>query len=228
MRVAILQSNYIPWKGYFDLLASADVFVIYDEVQYTKNDWRNRNVIKTPQGNQWLTIPVKQNQLDQRIDETEVSFNKWAKKHWKTIQANYARAPHFKDFAETVENAYSRAGELTLLSDINRLFIGVICEALEIDTKILRSEDLNLEGDKNERLVDAVQKCGGTTYISGPAAKSYLDEGLFAKAGIEVEWFDYSGYPEYPQLHGEFSHGVSILDMLFNLGAETPKYTKYI
>src|SRR5690554_3210576 len=183
MKVAILQSNYIPWKGYFDMMAMVDVFVLYDEVQYTKNDWRNRNKIIINGKPEWITIPVKQNGLDQRIDETEVALPIWHKKHWKTIQANYGKSPFFGQYGPKVAAMYESCEDLKLLSEINFVFLKGIAEMLEIETEIKWSSDLSLKGDKTGRLVDAVLKCGGTSYLSGPAAKDYLDEKQFEEKG---------------------------------------------
>lgn len=227
MKVAILQSNYIPWKGYFDLMAKVDVFVIYDEVQYTKNDWRNRNKIMVNGKPQWITIPVRQNSLDQRIGETEVMLPNWYVKHWKTIQANYGRTSYFKEYGPKIEQLYEACSGVKLLSEINYIFLKGIAQMLDIQTEMKWSRDLNLKGDKNGRLIDAVKKCGGNGYISGPAAKGYLDEKRFEENGIEVEWMDYSGYKEYPQAGNEFEHGVSILDLIFNVGEASKNYMKY-
>jgi hypothetical protein len=216
-RVAIVQSNYVPWKGYFDLIASVDTFVLYDDVQYTKNDWRNRNKIKTPNGVQWLTIPVSQG-IDQRICDVRVTDQRWPVKHWKAIKANYARATHFKFHEDELAAAYEAAG-LDTLSEVNAHFVNTFCRILGIETAVKSVVDFVVHGDRNERLVDICVKLGADTYISGPAARSYLDEAAFAKAGIAVEWFDYSGYASYPQLWGDFEHGVSIIDTILNCGA---------
>lgn len=215
-RVAIVQSNYVPWKGYFDLIASVDTFVFYDDVQYTKNDWRNRNKIKTPNGVQWLTIPVSQG-IDQRICDVRVTDQRWSVKHWKAIKANYARATHFKAHEDELAATYEAAC-LGTLSEVNAYFVNTFCRMLGIGTAIRSVLDIDADGDRNERLVDICAKLGADTYISGPAARSYLDEEAFAKAGIAVEWFDYSGYISYPQLWGDFEHGVSIIDTILNCG----------
>ena len=224
-RVLITQSNYIPWKGYFDMIAHADVFVIYDEVQYTKNDWRNRNVIKTPAGPQWLTIPVRRTGLDQRICDSAISDANWCKKHIASLQANYARAPHFEHYRDRIFGTYDP--QVALLSDVNRAFLKTLCDLLGITTEIVDSRDLALEGDRNGRLLDACQKLGATNYLSGPAAGDYLDVQLFRHNGIEVEWMSYAGYAEYPQLFPPFTHAVSALDLLFNAGPDAPSYMKY-
>ena len=155
-KIAILQSNYIPWKGYFDIIRRADVFVIYDEVQYTKNDWRNRNLIKTAKGAEWLTIPVSQKSLQQRIDETTVTQKNWHKKHWNTLVCNYAKAPYFKDYEADFEAFYSSLNTENL-SEINLLFIKKINSILDIKSEIIDSKSLKLSGDKNDRLIDAVK-----------------------------------------------------------------------
>lgn len=225
MKAAILQSNYIPWKGYFDLMNSADVFIIYDEVQYTKNDWRNRNRIKTGNGTIWLTIPVRQQKLAQRIIDTEVANNDWRKKHWNSILMSYSKAPFFKRYSSTFETLYLNSEE-TFLSKINYQFFKTINEILGIKTKLLWSQDLELIEGKTERLVDLCEKVGATEYISGPAAKDYLDVDKFVTKNIKVSWMDYSGYPEYAQLNPPFEHYVSILDLIFNEGDKATDFMK--
>lgn len=213
-KIAILQSNYIPWRGYFDMIQKVDTFVIYDEVQYTKNDWRNRNRIKTPQGTQWLTIPVKQKFLDQKIFETEVVDQKWRRKHLNSIKGNYAKAPYFNQFIGILEQLYE--GDEILLSEINKRFLLKMCELLDIKTQIIDSRELNLKGDRNERLLDACKKLNATTYLSGSAAQSYLNLGLFKSNKINVEWMDYAHLLEYPQILPPFDNSVSIIDTLLN------------
>ncbi|MCC2547905.1 WbqC family protein [Hymenobacter sp. BT175] len=225
-KVAIIQSNYIPWKGYFDIINAVDEFILYDEMQYTKNDWRNRNKIKTNQGVAWLTIPVRQETLQQRIDETLIFDEKWALKHWRTLAQAYAKAPHFKIYKDTFEALYTGL-DTRYLSQINFALIQTTCQLLGITTKLSWSSDYELGEGKTERLVKLVQDAGGTEYVSGPAARGYLETELFEQAGLQVSWMDYDNYPEYPQLHGgPFEHGVSMLDLLFNMGPEAPQYMK--
>ncbi len=226
-KAAILQSNYIPWKGYFDLIAAADEFILYDEMQYTKNDWRNRNKIKTVKGVEWITIPVRIESLSQRIDETLVFADNWAIKHVKTLQANYAKAKCFGQVRDFVFGMYDQAGKTKNLSEINFIFIKNICDFLKIDTKLSHSTDYGLIEGKTERLVDLCQKAGARQYISGPSAKDYLQRDLFDAANIAVEWMDYSGYKEYGQLYPPFQHGVSILDLIFNEGENARNFLKY-
>ncbi len=226
--VAIVQSNYIPWKGYFDLIASVDEFILYDDMQFTRRDWRNRNQIKTPQGVQWLTVPVQvKGRYLQTIRETQTEGVEWAAVHWRTLEVNYRAAPHFAEIADWLAPFY--LGEITTaLSEINHRLLAQTCQYLGIDSCLSRSWDYQLIEGKSERLADLCRQAGAGRYISGPAAKSYLDERPFAERGIKIEWFDYSGYPEYPQLWGDFAHGVSIVDLLFNCGAEAPRYMKYV
>lgn len=227
-KVVIVQSNYIPWKGYFDMIAAVDEFILYDDMQYTRRDWRNRNQIKTPQGVQWLTVPVKvKGKYEQKIRETELDGTDWAAVHWKTIVQNYRRAPHFNEVAVWLEPLYL-AQSYTHLSQLNRSFIEAICSYLGIKTVISNSWDYPLVEGKTERLADLCMQAGGTEYISGPAAKDYIEERIFKERGINLSWFDYAGYPEYPQLWGEFTHGVTILDLLFNCGKGASGYMKFV
>ena len=222
-KVAILQSNYIPWKGYFDLIRSVDEFIILDEVQFTQQDWRNRNVIKTQQGLQWLTIPVNATSK-QKINEVEVSQPRWHIKHWKTISQNLRRSAYFERYEAELDQVYQSAGELRFLSQINLHFLTVVNQWLGIQTRITSSEDYPAPNERTERLVSICRLAAATEYVSGPAAKDYLDESLFREAGIAVRWFNYDGYPEYPQLYGVFEHRVTILDLLLNTGPDALRY----
>lgn len=225
-RVAILQSAYIPWKGYFDIIGSVDAFVIYDDVQYSKNHWHNRNQIKTQSGPKWLTIPVSMEQGSfQPIDRVKVA-QPFAAKHWRSIEQSYARAPFFSLYREWLAELYAQAASLDSLSAVNLLFLKAICEQLGIKTQFLASNEMNIGGGQTERLVNICRELGACTYLSGPSAKSYLDIGQFTAAGIAVEWMDYANYPEYGQLHGPFSHAVSVLDLTLNTGPEARKYMK--
>lgn len=226
MKVAILQSNYIPWKGYFDLIAAVDVFILYDEMQYTKNDWRNRNKIKTSDGIKWMTIPVKADSLHQKICETQVANRLWAIKHLKTLKANYSKAPYFKEYENWLTDLYNQVENEKLLSNINYKFIIEICNMLNIKTKICWSNDYELIDGKTERLVNLCQQAGATAYVSGPAAKDYIQPKLFEEANIRLTWMDYEGYPEYHQLYPPFEHPVSILDLILNEGINAPAFLK--
>lgn len=222
-RIAILQSNYIPWKGYFDLIAAVDEFVLYDDMQFTKNDWRNRNKIKTPQGLQWLTVPVGTD-ISRRIRDVTLD-DRWQAKHWKSLEANYRRSAHFQEIATWLSPMYL-AETFTHLSQLNRRFIEAICGYLGIKTNITNSWDYEMGEGKTERLVRLCRQAGASEYVSGPAAKAYIQAGAFEAAGIKLTWFDYAGYPEYPQLWGPFEHGVTALDLLFNCGPESSHYLR--
>ncbi len=224
--VIITQSNYIPWKGYFDAINIADEFIVYDDMQYTRRDWRNRNKIKTANGLQWLTIPVEvKGKYTQKINETRVADANWGEKHWKSIEMSYSKAPFFSETAEKLEPLFMHPVS-DMLTEINKSLLERICSILSIKTRIRDSRDFKLTEGKTERLVDLCLQVGANNYYSGPAAKSYMDESLFTKKQIEVHYFDYSNYPEYKQLNGDFTHEVSILDLLFNEGPNANGFMK--
>jgi WbqC-like protein family len=225
-KLALVQSNYIPWKGYFDLINLVDEFVLFDDVQYTRRDWRNRNRIKTSNGVIWLTIPVDvKGKYFQNINETVINDPDWSHLHWKTITHSYSKAAFFHEYRERFENLYLGSTD-RYLSQINHRFIVSICEMLGITTKIAWSMDYNLQPGKTERIVDLCAQAGATEYVSGPAAKAYMQENLFRAKGIAVSYIDYSGYPEYRQLYPPFEHRVSIIDLILNEGPNAPKYMK--
>lgn len=222
MKVAVIQSNYIPWRGYFDIMHDADVFVFYDDVQYTVNDWRNRNRVKTANGVVWLTIPVG-DQNDRLICDVVIGDQSWARKHWMTIEQSYHGAPGFARYREFFKNFYSRSWES--LSVLNQTMIRTIAgDLLGIRTQILDSRDYNLEGKGSDRLLMLLKKMGATDYISGPSAQRYLDAEAYARNGVRVHWKDYSHYPEYPQLHGPYAPDLSIVDLLLNCGDDAARY----
>lgn len=226
--VAIIQSSYIPWKGYFDMIRRADVFVFLDDVQATRRDWRTRNRIKTANGEQWLSVPVHQDRQT-RICDVHVSDPKWAAKHWRSIEQAYARAPFMAELRPWLAGLYEQAGELQHLTDVNRLFIEAWAQYLGIPTAYHASYDLlpldELDAlDPTTRLAVLCQRAGGTHYLSGPSAQAYMDVSIFNSRGLSVEWMRYDGYPEYPQLHGEFRHDVSLLDLLLMTGPAARTY----
>lgn len=225
-RVAISQSNYIPWKGYFDLINSVDEFILYDDVQFTKRDWRNRNRIKTKDGLQWLTIPVhvKDKHL-QKINQTKVNDGNWRKEHWKNIMHNYSRATYFSEYKSIFEELYLNT-KSDMLSTVNFSFISTICDILGIKTKFSWSSNYEINGDKTRRLINLCKQVGASVYYTGPKAKEYINENEFERANIKLVYFNYSGYPDYRQLWGEFVHEVSILDLIFNEGPNAPKFMK--
>lgn len=222
--IVILQSNYIPWKGYFDLIHDADVFVFYDDVQYTVNDWRNRNKILTNKGPMWLSVPVYSD-ITKSIDEACIASDKynWQKKHWGSIVQFYGKAPYFRKYKEHFEEVYL-SKKWTRLSELNQYMIIMISGLLGLDTKFVNVRELGIVGGKTDRLVKIVQHFGATRYLCGPASKNYLDETLFRRNNIALLYKDYSGYPTYSQFDYPFEHGVSIIDTLFHLGDDTPYY----
>lgn len=230
MRLVALQSNYIPWKGYFDLLKGADLFVVYDSVQYTKNDWRNRNVLVGPNGSTWLTIPVQTSgRPTQRISEACVSDGRWARKHWMTVVQALGKRPHFARYQQEWEAWFTEAAELPMLHDINLVFLRGIARQLSIATPIVDDTEYHTgfeasDGSATERLVALCESAGATTYITGPAGLNYMDLDAFRTANIAVEVIDYRGYPEYPQLSDPFTHGVSVLDLLANVGPDASSH----
>jgi hypothetical protein len=228
----ITQSNYIPWRGYFDLLRSADEVVLLDSVQYTRRDWRNRNQIKTAHGTKWLTIPVEvTGRYLQAIDETRIADPGWAERHIRAIELAYARAACYDSVAPWLFALFRTVAAEPLLTSVNEHLLRVLCDRLGIKVSIRRcSEIFDRELLRNinptERLVAIAKALSSTRYLSGLAAKTYLNIDLFASAGIEVLWMSYDGYPDYPQPWGEFEPRVSIVDLLLNTGAEAPSYLR--
>lgn len=218
MRAVVLQSNYLPWKGYFDLIQCADVFVYYDEVQYTKNDWRNRNRICSKNGIHWLTIPIDHEAVKQKISEVRLVDSRWQQTHFKSLSHTYRPAPFFRQIEPWLDDVY-RAHTWTRLSEVNRYCTESIARMLGITTQFLDSKDFLLEGNQVERLVRLLQQIGATEYLTGPSARAYLadNEAAFERAGIRLLFKSYDGYPGYPQLHLPFEPKVSIIDVLANV-----------
>ena len=224
-KIAILQSNYIPWKGYFDMIAAVDEFILYDDAQFTKNDWRNRNKIKTAQGIKWLTVPVGQG-ISRRIRDVELPNSNWNIKHWKSIENNYRKAKYFEEVSLFLKPIYIQ--RYNNLSELNRVLIEAVCSYLEIKTKISNSWDYDLADGKTNRLLKLCLQAKATEYVSGPAAKDYIDPLLFKEVGINLTWFNYKDYPKYTQFWDGFEHSVSIMDLLFHEGAGAVKYMKHV
>ena len=226
MNVVVLQPSYIPRRGYFDQIQRADLFIFYDDVQYDKHGWRNRNQIKTSQGKQWLTIPVHSQGATHGllIKDAEIDWSKpWARNHWKALSFSYAKAPYFQCYASWLESFYLR--EDRFLADFTiELTIALARELGITHTRFMRSSELaGIDGEKTERLVQILTRVGATHYISGPSATEYLEDGSLASAGITFEYIKY-GYPEYPQLYPPYDPFVSILDLLFMIGKDALTY----
>lgn len=225
-KVLITQSNYIPWKGYFDSILQSDVFVVYDDMQYTKRDWRNRNLIKTRDGLKWLSIPVEvKNKFTQKINETKISEKTWNKSHLECLKQTYKNANSFKEVIGFVEEMYLTCNH-NYLTEINIHFIDKINLFLGISTEIKYSSNFTLHEEKTQRLVDICLDLEASDYYTGPSAKNYMDEIKFKEKKINVHYFEYLGYPEYEQLNGAFVHGVSVLDLIFNVGSNAQLYMK--
>ena len=226
MNCVILQPSYIPWRGYFDQIYKADLFIFYDDVQYDKHGWRNRNRIKTHQGPQWLTIPVhgKGAPVDHTpINQVRIDWQQpWISKHWATLQQAYSKAPYFKEIAPLLEPYYHQHPEF--LADFTiELTIFLARQLGNQHTRFLRSSALHATGTKTDRLVSLLVPLGVTHYISGPAARDYIEDEKFAAAGITLEYMTYN-YPPYPQLYPPYDPQVSILDLLFMTGGQASTY----
>jgi hypothetical protein len=220
MKCVILQPSYIPWRGYFHQIALADVFVFYDDVQYDARGWRNRNKIKTPSGSRWITVPVhsKGSQTEHiPINQIRIDWTKpWNDEHWATLKHNYAKAPFFSQFADILQDLYSRKPEK--LMDLTIPFTKIIAEILGFHPTFLLSSQLQASGSKTDHLISILKILGADHYISGPSASDYIDPEQFHNAGITLEYMQYN-YPDYPQLYPPFDGQVSILDLLFMTGS---------
>lgn len=226
MRVAILQSNYIPWKGYFDIINDVDIFVFYDCVKYTKNDWRNRNKIYSKNGIQWLSIPIPSNSTNLMIDEVKITDDRWQEKHYKSLELAYKNAPYYRQL-EQIMNLYLVQRKWDYLSELNQYVIQLISKNIISSTKFYNAREFDIRGDKVEKLISILTSLNATKYISGPAAKAYLQnrEHLFNEAGIEICYKSYPIYPPYKQLRQPFENNVSIVDMIANISWEDiPKF----
>lgn len=223
-KIAILQPNYIPWKGVFDLISRVDHFVFYDDVQYTKKDWRNRNKIKTPNGEFWLTVPVLTKGLrDQLICDTMIDTStNWQEKHFKALRSSFLKAPFFKDYEFLLEDIYLKM-KWTKISDLDIYSTKLLAKTLGVDVNWYNSSDLHQTGSKDgEKVVKICKLLGCDYFINGPSAKSFMDEDLFKENDIVLDYINYE-YPLYPQMYGNFNHYVSVLDVIFNCGKNAPE-----
>jgi hypothetical protein len=220
----ITQSNYIPWKGYFETIRNVDVFVVYDDMQYTKRDWRNRNIIKTTQGLKWLTIPVEvKGKFLQKIKDTRIADKSWNKSHLNQIKQAYSGAKCYREVKDWIQELYMTC-EYDFLTDVNLHFIHGINKFLDIETEIRFSSEFVLAEDRNQRLINICKDLNITDYYSGPAAKAYMDLNLFNESNIIAHFLDYSNRLKYHQLYGDFIHEVSIIDLLLNEGEQSKNY----
>jgi len=222
MKAAIIQSNYLPWKGYFDIIHDVDVFVFLEDVQYTHRDWRNRNKIKTPGGVKWISVPVLGG-INQLIYEAKIDYSQdWREKHKQTIHHSYASSSYYDTYQSEILEIFSK--KFNSLSELNIFSIKKISKILGIQTKFFNSKDLHNDGTKDDKLINICQTIGADSYVSGPAARNYIENDKFSTAKIELCYKDYSGYPDYQQLWGNFESMVSIIDVIFNCGEKSPFY----
>jgi hypothetical protein len=218
--LVVLQPGYLPWLGFFDQLLRSDIFVLYDDVQFDKNGWRNRNRIKSPTGPHWLTVPVRIRSLTQRILETQIDDRQpWARKHLGTIKQFYAGAPFLKRYLPELEELLA-GRRWDRLIDLDVAVIQLFCAWLRIERQMVRASELGIGGERSERLLNICRHLGARRYLSGNAAQSYLDVELFVRHGIEVKFQNYE-HPVYPQQHGQFVPLLSALDLLLNCGDES-------
>ena len=223
-RVAILQSNYIPWKGYFDIIHDVDLFIFYDDLQYTIRDWRHRNRIKTAQGVQWLSIPAGEDR-NRLICDVTLKDASWQAKHWRTLQQTYGKCPALRALPSVLRAVLPRPD---LAQPLRAQPVAHPPRRPRVPRHhaptFADSRSYAATGQKLDRLVDLVVKSGATTYLSGPAARDYIEPARFEEIGVELLWKDYTGYPEYPQRFPPFEHAVTVLDLLFNVGPDAPAY----
>jgi hypothetical protein len=222
MRIGAIQSSYVPWRGFFDFIRQVDLFVFYDDVQFSKGSWRNRNKIKTRDGLKWLTVPIKTERLDQLVCDTLINYSEdWHARHLNQFTESYRNAPFFGAAKGLLDEAFGHAD--ASISALNVRLAALICSYLEITTPIRMSTEFGLSGTGTERLIDLVLKTGASTYLSGPSARNYLDERLLRENGICLEYKAYHYLP-YPQLWGEFSGAVTVLDLIANCGPQAKNF----
>jgi WbqC-like protein family len=223
MRVGMIQSNFIPWRGYFDFIDDCDLFLYYDDVQYTHRSWRNRNLIKTDRGPMWLSVPVVHDQ-GTLIQDARIDYGtRWLDKHIRTLTLAYKKARHFAQYADQFFDLLR--GRPETISELNVRTCGWIMSQLGIHTQTRMSREFGIAGGRNDRPLLIARHLAATSYLSGPTAKPYTDKEGFRAAGIALEFKVYD-YPEYPQLHGAYEPNVTVLDLLFNCGPDAPRYLK--
>lgn len=224
MKVGAIQSCYLPWRGYFDFIDSVDLFVLYDDVQYSRGSWRNRNRIKTPAGVRWMTVPVC-HRFGERIDEVRIASDsgRWKREHRRLIELSLGEAPHFADALRIWEEGTAQPTEF--LTELNEALIRRACEYLGVRTPLRRSSEFALSGTRTDRLISLLRAVRADVYVSGPSARAYLDEAKLLAAGFGLEYKRYV-YPEYPQRWGPFEGAVTILDLIANCGPDSTRYLR--
>ncbi len=220
MIVAALQPGYLPWVGFFDLMKRCDLFIVEDNLQYTKQDWRNRNRIRTAKDFAYLTVPVKRVASTARINEVEIDNGQaWGRRHWNLLRQNYAKAPYWKDYAPFIEDAFKR--EWNILLDLDMHFVEFLAKEFGIATpcKMLSDIPVTFGPDKTKSLVDLLKAVGGHTFREGSTGKTFIEAAQFEAAGLEVEFQDYVCRPYRQQFEPFMSH-LSAIDLLLNEGPE--------
>lgn len=218
--VGILQPGYLPWLGFFEQLHRCDIFVLYDDVQFEKGSWRNRNQIKTPNGAQWVTAPVLlKGQGFPLIKDVLINSSvDWQKKHIKAIEQNYSKAPYFEQYSDGLFEILRR--QWRYLIDLDLEIIYWLVDQLSISTRMVLASDLNIPGSHVQRLIDIIHSLGGNHFYEGAAGENYIDINVFKSAGISVSFQKYE-HPEYPQLYGDFISHLSVIDLLLNCGSDS-------
>ena len=225
MKVGIIQSSYMPWRGYFDFIDDVDLFIFYDDVKYTHRSWRNRNLVKTSNGLIWLSVPVIHGR-DTLIQNAVIDYGtRWLDKHIRTLSLAYQKAPVFKTYADELFEILTR--RLETISALNIAICKWAMKKLSIRTELRMSSDFGVYGDKFERPLAILKQVGATSYLAGPTARPYTDPARFKEAGIRLEFKSYE-YRDYPQLFGEFRANVTVMDLLFNCGEESVSFFKSI
>ena len=211
------QPTYLPWLGLFHKISLADTFCVFDNVQYEKKSYINRNKIKTSNGPLLLSVPVEtKNHRETKICDIRIAERQWSRKHFKSIELAYKKAPFYSDYI-------SQLGEVLLgqkyifLKDLNHELMKFFLKELKIETAVVFASDYNFVGNKSDLIIDMCKKLGATSYIFGSQGHDYADRNLFQDAQIEISFQDYN-HPEYPQLHNNFEPYMSIVDLLFNVG----------
>jgi hypothetical protein len=221
--VGIIQSNFLPWRGYFDFIREVDTFIILEDVQYTKRDWRNRNRLRSTDGRtQWLSVPVVAHR-NTKIDEATIDHQQgWPGKTIGFLEHNYGKAPYFNKYFGEIKSILQ--SDVRLLADLNFQLIKAICGWLNIETELLRSSKLASAGVREAKLISLVKSVNGSKYLSGPAAKDYIIEDNWRDNHIELAYKNYDGYPVYSQIVEPFVPDVSIIDLLFMAGDDAPDF----
>src|SRR5258708_2057785 len=211
------QPAYIPWLGLFHKIMLADLFCVFDVVQYQRKDFNNRNKIKTHAGPIWLSVPVEsRNHLHTRICDIKIVHDGWARQHAKSIRHSYEKAPFFKDYIGRIEDSLL-GREYTFLTDLNTEMLKMFMQALGIAAPVVKASDYDFEGKKSDLVLDMCVKLRATDYIFGQQGKDYADADSFFKNGINIYFQNYI-HPAYPQINGAFAPFMSIIDLLFNAG----------